>query len=43
MTSGMYFSILATICFMRCASKHVAFGMWVVFIGLAVASKLGWL
>lgn len=43
MTSGMYFSILATICFMRIAPKWVATVMWLTAVVAAVASNLGWL
>lgn len=38
----MYFSILANICWMRFAPKHIAFGGWALFIALAIASKMGW-
>jgi len=43
MNNGLYFSILATICWVRYAPKYCADIAWVLFIALAVASKMGWL
>lgn len=43
MTNGMYFSILATVCWARYAPKYAADVAWVVFIALAAASRMGWM
>lgn len=43
MSNGMYYAILATICWTRLAPKSSVFGGWVVFIGLSIASWMGWL